>query len=201
MRQLFSWRFVAAIAALGVLALLTQALLANDNSIVSVIAPPPIERQIDVIAKIESAAQSGNVGLGPTGMSTGYLDLQLTGGPAVRIAPGTLGEVSCDELDGTNQCALFADTLGDAVVWFAILPVTGGTTVELPPIVDLDSGDAVFENGWRIPYAETIERRCDGQDIVSFSDFLKRFGPDSVTIVDLATRQVTAVRCGTESAP
>jgi hypothetical protein len=46
-----------------------------------------------------------------------------------------------------------------------------------------------------------IERQCEGQDILSFSDFLKRFGPDSVTIVDLGTRQVTAVRCGAESAP
>jgi hypothetical protein len=40
-----------------------------------------------------------------------------------------------------------------------------------------------------------IERECDGVDIPTFSDFLRRFGADSVTIVDLATRQVTAVRC------
>jgi uncharacterized protein related to proFAR isomerase len=91
---------------------------------------------------------------------------------------------------------VFADMLGDAVVWFAILPQAPRATVELPPIVDLVDGRAVFESGWRIPYAPVIERDCEGEDIPTFSDFLRRFGPDSVTIVDLETRQVTTVRCG-----
>ena len=95
-----------------------------------------------------------------------------------------------------NQCVLLADTLGDAVVWFSILPAAPRGTVELPPIIDLDEGEAVFENGWRIPYAPVIERDCEGEDIPTFSDFLARFGPDSVTIVDLETRQVVGVRCG-----
>ncbi len=43
-----------------------------------------------------------------------------------------------------------------------------------------------------------IERDCGGEDIPTFSDFLRRFGPDSVTIVDLESRQVTSVRCGDE---
>ena len=58
MRQLFSWRFVAAIAALGALALLARALLVNDDSIESVIDPEPIERRIDVFQPIVSVEQS-----------------------------------------------------------------------------------------------------------------------------------------------
>jgi len=114
-----------------------------------------------------------------------------------RIAPGTPGEVECDQLDQANRCALFADMLGDAVVWFAILPQAPGATVELPPIVDLQDGLAAFENGWRIPYAPGIERECGDEDIVNFADFLKRFGPDSVSIVDLVSGQVVAARCTT----
>ena len=123
-------------------------------------------------------------------------DLVVDAERVVRIVPGTLGEIDCDELEVPNRCAVFADMLGDAVVWFAILPQAPRATVELPPIIDLNDGLAVFDSGWRIPYAPVIERECDGEDIPTFSDFLRRFGPDSVTIVDLETRQVTAVRCG-----
>lgn len=196
MRQLFSWRFVAAIAALGALALLTRSLLVDDDGLEAVIGGEPIERRIDVFQPIVSVEQSPEFLIGPTGVTTGSIDLSLTGDRVVRIAPGTLGEITCDELDQDNGCVLLADTLGDAVVWFSILPAAPRSTVELPPIIDLDEGEAVFENGWRVPYAPVIERDCEGEDIPTFSDFLRRFGPDSVTIVDLETRQVVAVRCG-----
>jgi hypothetical protein len=114
----------------------------------------------------------------------------------LRIAPGTLGQIECDVLDASTRCAVLADMLGDAVVWFAILPQAPRATVELPPIIDLIDGRAAFESGWRIPYAPVIERECAGEDIPTFGDFLRRFGPDSVTILDLETRQVASVRCG-----
>ena len=196
MRQLFSWRFVAAIAGLVALALLSRALLVNDDSIESVIDPEPIERRIDVFQPIVSVDQSPEFLIAAGGVTTGYIDVNLTGDRVVRISPGTFGEISCDELEQDDQCVLLADTLGDAVVWFAMLPAAPRGTVELPPIIDLDEGEALFENGWRVPFAPVIERDCEGEDIPTFSDFLRRFGPDSVTIVDLETRQVVAVRCG-----
>jgi hypothetical protein len=195
-RQIFSWRFVAAVAALAGLALMARAILTDDTSIEAVIEPVTIERKVDLIDPILSATQSPDFAVAPGGVTTGFLDLTLDAERVVRIVPGTLGEIDCDELDGTNRCAVFADMLGDAVVWFAILPQAPRATVELPPIVDLVDGLAVFESGWRIPYAPVIERDCEGEDIPTFSDFLRRFGPDSVTIVDLESRQVTAVRCG-----
>ena len=173
MRQLFSWRFVAAIAALGALALLARALLVNDDAIESVIDPEPIERRIDVFQPIVSVEQSTDFLIDSAGVTTGYIDVNLTGDRVVRIAPGTLGEIACDQLEQDNQCVLLADTLGDAVVWFSMLPAAPRATVELPPIIDLDEGEAVFENGWRVPYAPVIERDCEGEDIPSFSDFLR----------------------------
>jgi hypothetical protein len=92
-------------------------------------------------------------------------------------------------------------------VWFAVLPKAPRETVELPPIVDLQDGFAIFENGWEIPYPPVIDRdteadgTCEGEDIPSFSDFLRRFGPNSTTIVDLATQQVIQVQCGEEYVP
>jgi hypothetical protein len=195
-RQLFNWRFVAAVAALGVLALLARAILTDDDSIEAVIEPVVIERQIDLIEPISSATGTVGAASMPTGVTTDAIELTLDAARVVSIAPGTLGEISCDVLDAPARCAILADMLGDAVVWFAILPQAPRATVELPPIIDLVDGQAVFDNGWRIPYAPVIERDCGGEDIPTFSDFLRRFGPDSVTIVDLEARQVTSVRCG-----
>jgi hypothetical protein len=195
-RQIFNWRFVATVAALGALALLARAILADDSSIEAVIDPEVIERKIDLIEPIEEAASSADFSLTPTGVTTGFIDLKLDATRVLRIVPGTLGEIDCDDLAMTNRCAVLADMLGDAVVWFAIVPQAPSATVELPPILDLDDGFAVFDSGWLIPYAPVIERDCEGEDIPTFSDFLRRFGPDSVTIVDLELRQVTSVRCG-----
>ncbi len=195
MRQLFNWRFVAAVAALGALGVLVWTVLLGDDELEAVVEPDLIERRIDLIEPIFSVEQSDDFGIRPDGVTTGYLDVVLTGPRFLRIAPGTLGEIACDELDETNRCALFADMLGDAVIWFSILPQAPGATAELPPIVDLEDGEALFENGWRIPFPPVIERECDGEEFTSFSDFLERFGPDSVSIVDLETREVVAVRC------
>jgi len=195
-RQLFNWRFVAAVAALGVLALLARAILTDDDSIEAVIEPETIERQIDLIEPI--VAVTGEAIELRGGVTTGSTELVLDTERVVSIAPGTFGEVACEELEVANRCAILADMLGNAVVWFAILPQAPRSTVELPPIIDLDDGQAVFDNGWQIPYAPVIERDCGGEDLPTFSDFLRRFGPDSVTIVDLESRQVTTVRCGDE---
>jgi hypothetical protein len=195
-RQIFNWRFLAALVGLVVLALMAREILADDDSLESIVAPDVIERQIDLIEPILSAEQSANFEVNRDGVTSGFLDLVVDADRVVRIVPGTLGEVACDELDGMNECAVFADMLGDAVVWFAILPQAPRSTVELPAIVDLEDNYAIFENGWKISYPPVIERECGGEDIPTFSDFLSRFGPGSVSIVDLATRQVVAVRCG-----
>lgn len=196
MRQIFNWRFLAALVGLVVLALVAREILTDDDSLESIVAPDVIERQIDLMEPILSAEESANFEVNRDGVTSGFLDLAVDADRVVRIVPGTLGEVTCDDLDGMNECAVFADMLGDAVVWFSILPQGPRSTVELPAIVDLEDNYAIFENGWKIPYAPVIERECGGEDIPTFSDFLRRFGPGSVTIVDLATRQVVAVRCG-----
>ena len=196
-----SWRLLAAIAALAGLAFLAKSVLANDDTLQAVIAPEPIERKIDLIAPVSAALPSDDFTIGADGLTTGYVDLVLPNDRTMRIAPGTPGELTCENFEELNQCGVLADVLGDAVVWFALVPQAPRQTAELPPIIDLDEGYAVFANGWRIAYPPVIERDCGDIDIPSFSDFLRRFGPDSVTILDLNEQQVTAVRCGDEVTP
>lgn len=201
MRELLSWRLLAALAALAGLAFLAQTALADDEDLEAVIAPEPIERFVDFISPVVAPLPSDDFEIGEDGRTYGYLDLVLPGDRTMRVAPGTLGEISCTDLTEFNQCAVLADVLGDAVVWFALLPQAPRQTAELPPILDLDEGYAVFESGWRIPYAPVIERECGDIDIPTFSDFLRRFGPDSTTVVDLNLQQITTVRCGDEVVP
>jgi hypothetical protein len=198
-RQLFTWRFVAALAALAGLVFLVDAVVVDDQSLDAVVDPEPTVRDIDLVAPIFSMAQSVDFGLDERGITSGFIDVVLTAERIVRIAPGTSGEITCEELDVVNRCALFADLLGDGVVWFAITPQAEGNTAELPEIVDLEDGRAEFINGWRLLYPPVIERTCRDEDLPTFADFLRRFGPGSITIVDLLTGEVVSARCVADS--
>lgn len=201
MRELLSWRLVAALVALAGLAFLASSILEDDDELAAIIDPAPQERRIDLIAPVVAPLPADDFEIDDEGLTVGYLDLVLPGERTMRVAPGTPGEVTCEEFEEFNGCGVLADVLGDAVVWFALVPQTEDATAELPPIVDLDEGDAVLENGWRIAYPPVIERECGDIDIPTFSDFLDDYGPDSVSIVDLDLQQVTRVRCGQDDSP
>ena len=204
-----TWRFLAAIGALVLLAVGVDTAFsrAEKQGEIAVVAPATfdadgnlIPRRIDLIEPVAFVVASPDFEIGGDGLSVGLLDAVIDADRIARVVPGTPGEVTCANFDDPNRCVLVADVLGDAVVWFALMPRGPRDTVELPPIVDLQDGYALFVNGWEVLYAPVIERDADscGDDVVSFSDFLRRFGPGSTTVVDLETRQVTAVICGEE---
>ena len=215
-RQVLTLRFLAALAALGLLAVGVDTVFAGGGQHGSLANAGPsnldvngnvIMRRIDLISSTERIERSEDFELGPDGRTVGVLDavLDADGRRVMRVAPGTPGEISCGELSLPNRCVVLADVLGEAVIWFAVLPKGPRETVELPPIVDLQEGYALFENGWEIAYPPVIDRdddgTCRGQDIPSFSDFVRRFGPNSTTIVDLETQKVVQVQCGDEYVP
>ncbi|MFK8025784.1 MAG: hypothetical protein AB8G26_17640 [Ilumatobacter sp.] len=212
MRQLFHWRLFAALGALVLLALgVDQAFgvtaptgsLAASGPVGNGSDGEPMRRRVDLIAPAERIERSLNFNVTEAGVTEGFLDAVLGPGRVMRVAPGTPGVVECANLRSEDRCVVFADLLGDAVVWFALMPRGPNDTVRLPPIVDLEDGYAIFENGWEITYPPVIERDEDtcGADIVSFSDFLRRFGPNSTSVVDLETMEVTEVICGEEFIP
>ena len=195
MSQLLSWRLVAALGALAGLAFLLNALLTDDDSIAEVVDPEPTERYVDLVAPAFSVEHSDDFGIRRNGTTRGFADVYLDADRVVRIAPGTLGDLECGELQEIDRCAFFADLLGEAVVWFALVPQGPRSTAELPEVIDLDEGYAVLDNGWRIPYAEVIERECGGLDIPTFGDFLREYSEGSTSVVDLETGEVVSVRC------
>ena len=194
MRQIFTVRFFAAVGAvLGLFVLLTV-LFRGDGSVAELVAEEePMERRIDLVALVFSTS-STDPALGDDGLTTGSINLVLDQERTVRILPGTPGEINCPALEEVAKCAVIADLLGDAVVWFAIVPLASSQTVALPAIVDLDDGYATLANGWQLPYAPILERQC-ARDFESFAEFREELGTEFTSIYRFVEGEITDVVC------
>lgn len=149
-------------------------------------------RRIDLADIVVSARSPGGFSL-EDGYASADLDLNLGGQRVVHIKQGTPGTVSCEQYTESRKCAVLVDLLGEAVVWFAIVPVSDESTIELPSIMDLVDGYAILRNGWEIRYAPILDRRCD-TETVSFQEFKRRF-PEHISIIDPGANLLTAVAC------
>lgn len=107
----------------------------------------------------------------------------------------------CTDLVTRRACVLLADMLGEAVVWFALVPAGGrnpATELEMPGIVDMrENGDeGVFGNGWVMALSSPTRRVCEGTDTAHLRDFITRFPGDRArSIVDLRTDRIVRVEC------
>jgi hypothetical protein len=193
MRQVLSWRFVAALGALVGLALLINALFVGRDTVARVAEQRgPTTRRADVIAIVLDATSDG-FGLRDDATTRGLLTLRTHENRSLTIFPGTPGTNNCDEID--KACALLAETLGDTVVSFALFPMSANFQVELPAIVELSGGYAQLVNGWQVPYASVIDRsRCDSP-AESFSEFLRLVGRHHRSIYSFGPGEITAVTC------
>jgi len=194
MRQFFSWRIWAAFAALIGLVLLLKVVLPADAAKPAVEAPTTPNRHVDFISLVYSVAPSPTFAV-QDGVVSGSADFIIDGQRTMHVMPGTLGEISCPDMSVVASCAVLADLLGDAVVWFALVPVDSALKVTAPPITaQLDDGIVRLQNGWLVPLGDSVTRACP-QETGSLSEFIRRFGPGSTTIIDVAKQSVTMVRC------
>ncbi|MCU1396948.1 MAG: hypothetical protein JWN62_57 [Acidimicrobiales bacterium] len=193
MRQFFSWRIWGAFVALALLAVgLKFVLPASASKDAAPIGPTP--RTVQFISLVYAAKPSNTFAM-DAGLVTGSIDFILDGQRTMHVYAGTPGDITCPDLTDIAKCVVLADLLGDAVVWFALVPVADGLKVELPPIVALlDDGIAQLSNGWHVPHASIVDRSCP-QETSSMTEFIRDFGPESTTIVDVAKQEITQVRC------
>ena len=195
MRQFLSWRYWAA---LGVLFALTALLWAcQGGSSPTEVVLNASARRIDLIAQTSTIRSEGTWSVSG-GTTQGDATAVLQDGRVLTLANGTLAESSCLFPDALNACVLLADTLGDGVVWFALVaaPAEGTTELELPAIETLLEGVtyAQLVNGWEVPLLDKVVRRCK-EETPNLAAFVQKFADRHVTIVDLAQSQVSAVRC------
>ena len=194
MRQFFTWRIWAAFGALAGLALLLLVVL-PDSAASNEPASSGIEpRQIDFIALVFQVTTSDDFLINDDVVTSGSADLVIDGQRTMHIFEGTLGSNDCPN-SGVAQCAVLADLLGEAVVWFALVPLQDGLKVAAPAIVDLlGNGIVQLSNGWLLRTAEQVDRKC-AQETGSLSEFVSKFGPESVTAIDVSMQRITSVTC------
>lgn len=154
-------------------------------------------RRIDLIARTSTVRSDGAWSVSG-GFSRGNATVVLQNGRLLIIADGTLGQSTCLVPETPDSCVLLADTLGDGIIWFALVPAPAvdSTEFELPAIDALLEGVtyARLTNGWEVPLLDRVSRRCD-EETANLTAFVEQFRNDHVTIVDLEKSQISAVRC------
>lgn len=199
MRQFFSLRFWAAVAAVVALAVGLAAVVDRRGATPLVTAedPVPRPRRLDTIQRVVGFDDPAGFSLAD-GQVEGEAVIVLADGRRLLLADGILGESTCDAVAEIGGCVFAADLLGDAVVWFSLLPADAieDDLYPLPPMVELLDGVtwARLLNGWEVPLLPVVARRC-GVETTSLRDFVERIGTAHVTLFDLEAGEVSAVRC------
>ncbi len=182
--------------------------LVSQRGGTKVVTPTAVLHKVDLIASVNGInldaawSQDGKV------TSGGAARLSLDDLRTLTILGGTMtaefGDVQpCTDFVTPNACVLFADMLGEAVVWFALVSADTATPrdfVTLPGLIDMqDNGnEGILRNGWIVNLASPVKRNCEKEDgdTSSLRDFITRF-PDtkSSAVVNLLTDNVVSVKC------
>lgn len=202
MRQIFSVRFFAAVGAVaGLFLVLTTIFFTQDAIEGDDIDEPSAAFELHRIDLIEQVFSSRNptFAVDDAGAAAVDTDLIIDGSRQLRVVAGTPGINLCPEFGAVGACAVVADLLGEAVVWFALVPMGPGRTVPLPAIDTLDDGYATLVNGWQMPYAPILDRRCgvgeSAETFDSYRQFRAVLGDNFTSVYDIDERRLTAVLC------
>ena len=201
MREIFSVRFFIAIGAVaGLMFLLFTFFVARDvvDQAISDNGADAAEYRPRAIDLVDVVASTDNPGfrLDEDGEAATNARFTLDPSRTVTVVAGTPGEDDCGRLAEPGACAIVADLLGEGVVWFALVPMGANRGVPLPAIDSLDNGVATLVNGWQLPHAPALDRRCgDNELFESYRQFKQVLGDNFTTIYDIDQRQLTAVIC------
>lgn len=194
MRQIFTLRFFIAVGAVVGLTLLLWATFVTKDAIEGDVEDDsvPIHR-IDFVDQVQSS-QNENFSFTAAGTAANDTRLVLDASRQLRVVAGTPGENHCPDFPANGRCAVVADLLGEAVVWLALVPMGSGRTVPLPAIDTLDDGIATLVNGWQLPYAPVLDRRCD-DEFASYRELREALGDDFTSLYGIDDRRLVAVVC------
>ena len=179
--------------------------LSNDETL----TPTDVLHKIDLVASVNSI--NTDVGWSQEGgtTSSGAMRLSLDDLRVLTIAEGTLVDnydavPACTNFTTPNACVLLADMLGEAVIWYALVPadsVNGLQYLTLPGLIDMQANgdEGILRNGWVVKLATPVKRECGDKDTTSLRDFITQF-PDelSTSLVNLTTDTVVSVSCAVE---
>ena len=164
-----------------------------------------VHHKVDLVASVNTVSADPNWKQ-DVETKDGVLRLSLDDTRVLTIPAGTLVDdydamSKCTDFITPNACVLLADMLGDAVVWFALVPadkVSGMKTLTLPGLVDMQANgdEGILRNGWVVKLATPVKRVCENTDTTSLRDFITRFPNDaSTSTMNLTTDNVVSVTC------
>lgn len=196
MRQFLSLRFwltvVVLVASTAVLALLLRG---GDDPVTDVgQATDGAAHEVNLIAPVQTVTEGIGFAM-VDGSATADLELQLDEQRSMLVTAGTPGEVLCGTLDEPGTCVVAADLLGDAVLWFSLVPGSVGDDVALPGVVELLGDNEVrLANGWVVRRDDLVERRC-AAETTSLGNFVATYGATATSVFDYASQTVVTVVC------
>ncbi len=167
--------------------------------------PTDVLRTIDLVASVSSVITDAAATEWPQNVS-GTVQLALDDLRVLSILPGTMEDdydtvPRCSNFTTPNACVLLADMLGEAVVWFAIVPAdaaNGTQFLTLPGLIDMQANgdEGILRNGWVVKLATPVKRQCEDVDTSNLRDFITQFPDDrSTSLVNLTTDNVVSVAC------
>ena len=163
-------------------------------------------RTVDLVASVNSINVDSGWSQENGVTSGGAMRMSLDDLRVLTVQEGTLAaeygsSSACTDFVKPNACVLLADMLGDAVVWFALVPsdvLAGREFLTLPGLVDMQANgdEGILRNGWVVKLATPVKRECGDVVTSSLRDLITRF-PDqlSKTVLNLTTDNVVSVKC------
>jgi len=201
-RQFFSLRYWMTLLALVALAVGVSWLVsASDDSGDTSLVPDsildslrPQPRRIDLVQWVTTVQAPGGVGM-TGGRLNADVALLLDPTRTMVIKAGTPGEMSCPLWEQPGQCTVAVRLLGEAVLWFALVPGPAGAVIKLPGVVEvLDDNLLQLANGWLLHRISVVERSCD-DDTTSLTNFVQTFGDTATATFNFEQQKVVKVTC------
>jgi hypothetical protein len=197
MRQFVSPRFWLAIAALvGLTYGLWYVVVRKDDSVAGIGQPASAalaEHRVNLVLPVFSIQAEPGFSM-TAGVASTDMHLALDATRTMVVKAGTPGQVTCAKLAEINQCIVAADLLGDAVVWFSLIPNPQRANLLLPGVTEVRSDNWVLlSNGWEVARNEDVERNCDATGL---DDFVRQFGGSrSTSTFSFEQQEITKVTC------
>lgn len=197
MRQFVSPRFWLTIAALISLTYGLWYVLVRKDDTVAVIGQTGLkaltEHRVNLLQPVYGIQADPGFAV-VDGVATAEMHLALDATRTMVVKAGTPGQITCSKLAEINQCVVAADLLGDAVVWFSLIPNPQRSTLILPGVTEVRKNNWVLlSNGWEVARNEVVERNCDAAGL---DDFVKQYGGSlSTSTFSFEQQEIIKVTC------
>lgn len=197
MRQFVSFRFWLTIAALIGLTYGLWYVLVRQDETVAVLGQPAqaatAEHRVNLVQPVYAIQADPGFAM-VDGVASGDMQLALDATRTMVVKAGTPGQITCSRLAEINQCVVAADLLGDAVVWFSLIPHPQRASLLLPGVTEIHTDNWVLlANGWEVPRSEVVERNCDAAGL---DDFVEQYGGSlSTSTFSFEQQEIVKVTC------